>query len=114
MLRLALLVIALAASTAAADEEVFVSLFDGRTTEGWTPVGGQPGNWSVDDGRLITQGQGGGWLSTEKTYADFTLTLEYSVAPGGNSGVFLRSPRQGDPAYTGMEIQILDDNADDL
>ena len=28
---------------------------------------------------------------------------------GGNSGVFIRAPHQGDPAYTGMEIQLLDD-----
>jgi hypothetical protein len=33
------------------------------------------------------------------------------VTEGGNSGVFLRSPRSGDPAYTGMEIQVLDDYA---
>ena len=114
MLRLASLVLALAAAAAAAPpvDDAYVPLFDGRTTDGWVPVGGQPGNWSVDDGRLVTKGQGGGWLSTERTYADFALSLEYSVSPGGNSGVFLRAPRQGDPAYTGMEIQILDDDAE--
>jgi hypothetical protein len=112
MLRLAPLVLALAASAATPADDAFVPLFDGRTTDGWVQVGGQPGNWSVDDGRLVTKGQGGGWLSTGRTYADFALSLEYSVSPGGNSGVFLRAPRQGDPAYSGMEIQVLDDDAE--
>jgi hypothetical protein len=34
------------------------------------------------------------------------------VPPGGNSGVFIRAPLMGDPAYEGMEIQILDDYTD--
>lgn len=93
-------------------EDGYTSLFDGRTLEGWEPVGGAPDNWIVDDGRLVCQGKGGGWLSTKKTYGDFSLKLEYQIGPGGNSGVFIRSPRTGDAAYTGMEIQILDDNAD--
>jgi hypothetical protein len=97
-------------SVATADEPGFVPLFDGKTTEGWSPVGGQPGNWVVRDGLLITKGQGGGWISTNKTYDNFVLTLEFRLGPGGNSGVFIRSPRTGDPAYTGMEIQVLDDD----
>jgi hypothetical protein len=63
----------------------------------------------VRDGLLVTKGVGGGWISTDKTYANFVLRLEYLVGPGGNSGVFIRSPRSGDPAYSGMEIQLLDD-----
>ena len=93
-------------------DEGFVSLFDGKSLEGWSSVGGKPDNWSVQDGVLVTKGQGGGWLSTNKMYSDFVLKLEYRLGPRGNSGVFLRAPHQGDPAYTGMEIQILDDDAD--
>ncbi len=46
-------------------------------------------------------------------YADFKLSLEFRLPEGGNSGVFLRAPREGDPAYTGMEVQILDDYAEE-
>lgn len=92
------------------DESGFVSLFDGKTTEGWTTVGGKEGNWQVSDGKLVTKGQGGGWISTNKTYGNFVLKLEFRLGPGGNSGVFIRAPRSGDPAYTGMEIQVLDDD----
>ncbi|GIW87550.1 MAG: glycosyl hydrolase [Isosphaeraceae bacterium] len=86
------------------------ALFDGSSLNGWTLVGGTPGNWLAQDGRLITRGQGGGWLSTEREYDNFELSLEYKLQPGGNSGVFIRAPRSGDPAYTGIEIQILDDD----
>src|SRR5699024_2028464 len=55
---------------------------------------------------------GGGWLSTTETYDDFKLQLEYRLPEGGNSGVFLRAPHEGDPAYKGMEIQLLDDDAE--
>ena len=107
--RLALLALALAAPLVAAEDEGFTPLFDGKSTAGWTPVAGKQGNWTVADGLLVTRGEGGGWLSTERTYGDFVLKLEYRLRAGGNSGVFLRSPRSGDPAYTGMEIQVLDD-----
>ena len=63
----------------------------------------------ADKGVLVVKGGGGGWLMTEKQYGDFELRLEFKVPKGGNSGVALRSPLKGDPAYVGMEIQILDD-----
>jgi hypothetical protein len=46
-----------------------------------------------------------------KEYENFKLDLEFRVPEGGNSGVFLRTPREGDPAYVGMEVQVLDDYA---
>jgi hypothetical protein len=95
----------------AAADDGFTPLFDGMTMSGWEPVGGKPGNWEVRDGLLVTRGEGGGWLSTAKTYDNFVLRLEYKTGPGGNSGVFICSPRSGDPAYTGMELQVLDDEA---
>jgi hypothetical protein len=47
---------------------------------------------------------------TEKEYGNFELRLEYKVPVNGNSGVALRAPLTGDPAFEGMEIQILDDD----
>ncbi len=46
---------------------------------------------------------------TDKEYGDFELRLEYRMPKMGNSGVALRAPLEGDPAYKGMEIQLLDD-----
>lgn len=87
-------------------------LFNGKDLTGWNVVGAEKNTWHVEDGILYTEGQGGGWLSTDKKYSNFQLSLEFRLPPGGNSGVFLRAPHRGDPAYTGMEIQVLDDYAD--
>ncbi len=90
--------------------EGFEPLFNGKDLTGWkVNKGGNMKVWGAEDGILYVQGAGGGWLMTEKEYADFDLQLEYKVPEKGNSGVALRSPMEGDPAYAGMEIQILDD-----
>jgi Domain of Unknown Function (DUF1080) len=66
--------------------------------------------WGAENGLLYVNGSGGAWLMTEKEYGDFELRLEWKVPPKGNSGVGLRTPFDKiDPAYAGMEIQILDD-----
>lgn len=90
----------------------FVPLVEGSSLKGWESVGGKAENWTAQDGLLITKGDGGGWLSTRDEYDDFHLKLEYKLQSGGNSGVNIRSPHTGDPAYTGIEIQILDDDDD--
>ena len=93
------------------DAPRFRPLFDGRSLAGWTAIGGQPGNWRVEGGLLVTRGDGKGWLSTNRAFGDFVLTLEYRVGPSGNSGVLIRAPHRGDPSFDGMEVQILDDDA---
>jgi hypothetical protein len=79
---------------------------------GWQQIGGEEGAWHFEKGVLYTEGENGGWLATHRQYNDFALLVEFRVSPGGNSGVFIRAPLEGDPAYTGMEIQILDDGAE--
>ena len=93
-------------------EEKYERLFNGYNLEGWEAIGGDPEGWDAADGILFTTGEGGGWLSTTSQYDDFILELEYRLPEGANTGVFLRAPREGSPAYEGMEIQILDDYAD--
>jgi hypothetical protein len=86
-------------------EEGFVPLFDGKSLEGWQ---GDVKGYVVEDGTLVCKG---GKLLTKKEYGDFVLRFEFKVPPGGNNGVGIRTPLDGDPAYVGMEIQILDDKA---
>jgi hypothetical protein len=88
----------------------FEKLFNGKDLTGWKVHNGKMEAWGAADGVLFTTGSGGGWLMTAKEYGDFELRLEYKMPVNGNSGVALRSPLQGDPAYTGMEIQLLDDD----
>lgn len=101
---------ALAASNLAADEG-FVSLFDGQSLAGWQVFGGKAEAWSVEDGLLVSQGHGGGWLGTTHDYGDFVLRLEFRLSPGSNSGVYLRAPADTSHiSRTGMEIQVLDED----
>lgn len=103
------LALILAASTAFAADAV--PLFNGKNLDGWKAIDGPMSSWHVEDGILFCSGGGGGWLSTTKEYSDFEIELEFRVPPGGNSGVFLRAPHEGNPAFAGMEVQVLDDRA---
>jgi lysophospholipase L1-like esterase len=84
-------------------------LFNGKDLTGWEQVGGEKQTWKAEDGILYTSGEGGGWLSTAEEYGDFELDLEFRVPENGNSGVFIRAPREGNPAFAGSEVQVLDD-----
>lgn len=93
-------------------EPGFVSLFDGRTLNGWRHVGGPPGGYGVKDGVIFCSPQGRN-LFTEAEYEDFILRFEFKLEDGSNNGVGIRAPFEGDAAYVGMEIQILEDAAAD-
>ena len=64
--------------------------------------------WTVKDGVLTAGKQRGTWLISEKEYTDFVLELEIKLTERGNSGVALRAPMKGDPAFDGMEFQVAD------
>lgn len=87
------------------------ALFNGKDLSGWQIIHGKAGTWKVENEVLYTEGEGGGWISTTREFENFKLALDFRVPPDGNSGVFLRAPHEGDPAYTGMEVQVLDDYA---
>lgn len=90
--------------------EEMQSLFDGKTLNGWTQMGGKADVWKVENGHLVMTGEGGGWLAADGDYADFEFELEFQLSPDSNSGVYLRAPQDNSHiSRTGMEIQILDD-----
>ncbi|MBI2825632.1 MAG: DUF1080 domain-containing protein [Planctomycetia bacterium] len=102
-------VLDLALCVCAVRAEDWKPLFNGRDLTGWKAIDGPITSWQVEDGMLFCSGKGSGWLSTEREYANCEIELEFRVPPGGNSGVFLRAPHEGNPAFAGMEVQILDD-----
>lgn len=87
----------------------FKPLFNGKDLTGWKQYAGKSGVWFVEKDKIVCEKGGGGWLGTEKDYADFELRLEYRLTPGGNSGVYIRAPQTGHISRVGMEIQLLDD-----
>jgi hypothetical protein len=91
------------------DEKGFVSLFDGKNLTGWKLVRGHGPGYVPKDGVLVCPADGGGNLYTEREYSNFVFRFEFKTEPGGNNGVGIRAPYDGDAAYQGMEIQILDD-----
>jgi hypothetical protein len=105
----AVLLAALVCSCRGADAADWKTLFNGKDLSGWKAIDGPASSWHVEDGLLFCSGQGSGWLSTDAEYGNFELELDFRVPAGGNSGVFLRAPHEGNPAFAGMEIQILDD-----
>ncbi len=64
--------------------------------------------WKVEGGVLQGSEPRGTWLISEKEYSDFVLELEWRLGPRGNSGVALRAPMAGDPAFDGLELQMAD------
>ena len=64
--------------------------------------------WHVKDGVLHGSQPRGTWLISEAEYEDFVLTFEWKLGERGNSGVALRAPLKGDPAFDGIEVQMVD------
>lgn len=93
-------------------DEGFVPLFNGIDLTGWT---GKKVDYFAQQGMIIYQYSsvhGYENLYTEKEYSDFIIRFEFKLTPGANNGLGIRTPMVGDPAYAGMELQILDDDAD--
>jgi hypothetical protein len=83
-----------------------ISLFNGKNLDGWINHGEE--KWYVEDGELICEsGPKGeyGYLSTEKNYKDFELTLEFKQEADGNSGVFIRSTFDG-TKVSGWQVEV--------
>jgi hypothetical protein len=87
-------------------------LFNGKDLSGWEAVSGPADVWEWKDGKVVCKGGKGGWLCTKEQYGDFEIEVEYNCPKDGNSGVFIRAPREGHTSKLGMEIQILDDDAE--
>ncbi|HIE97754.1 MAG: DUF1080 domain-containing protein [Fuerstiella sp.] len=87
-------------------QQAFQRLFNGKDLTGWQ---GAIENYEVVDGAIRCKAGHGGMLLTEKEYSNFIVRLEFKLPPGGNNGLAIRSPGEGDPAYAAMcELQVLD------
>ena len=92
-------------------EKGFTILFDGTNLDQWV---GNKVDYVIEDGILALhpENKGGGNIYTKNEYSDFDFRFEFKLTPGANNGVGIRAPLTGDAAYVGMEIQILDDDAE--
>src|SRR3954449_4180266 len=96
-------------------EPGFTSLFNGKDLTGW--VYGRRGDaenksgkgYQVENGTIYSTKEDGGNLYTAKEYSDFVLRFDVRLTENANNGIGIRAPMEGDAAYVGMEIQVLDD-----
>jgi hypothetical protein len=104
------------AALSAADDDEWVSLFNGRDLAGWVPINVAPSTFQVKDGVIVSSGVPTGLLRTEKQYENFIVELEWRhMKSGGNAGVFVWGdglPAPGSPFARGMEVQVLDNGFD--
>jgi hypothetical protein len=91
-------------------KEGFVSLFNGQDLSQWT---GNTVGYPVRDGvvEVAPELGGGGNVYTKDEFANFVYRFEFQLTPGANNGIGIRAPLEGDAAYVGMEIQVLDNEA---
>jgi len=86
----------------------FTDIFNGRNFDGWA---GPLENYDVRDGSIVCKPDKGGTIYWNQSLTNFDARLEFKLPPGGNNGLAIRYPGEGDTAYVGMtELQVLDDN----
>jgi hypothetical protein len=118
---LGVLAILIVSTSFAADSKVtepgFTPLFpkdgvpEGWAVRDWADVKNPPpagAEWKVIDGVLHGSEPRGTWLVSEKQYGDFELKFDFKLGDRGNSGCGLRFPGAGDPAFDGLELQMVD------
>jgi hypothetical protein len=117
ILLLAIGCVLLPAAFVAAEGADFVPLFPndgiprGWVVTTWNDLAkeAEGGNvWEVKDGVLHSGKSRGTWLVSEKEYDDFEIKYEFKLTEVGNSGLALRAPMKGDPAFDGLELQMAD------
>ena len=98
--------------SSAEKKEGFKVLFDGTNMHNWI---GNTTDYVIEDGNIAIRpkpGKGsGGNLFTKEEYSNFVFRFEFQLTPGANNGLGIRAPLEGDAAYEGMELQILDNDA---
>jgi hypothetical protein len=91
------------------EDAAFKSAWNGKDFEGW---GGPVENYEIVDGAIRCKAGKGGVIHTKEEFGDFVTRLEFKLPPGGNNGLAIRYPGEGDTAYVGMcELQVLDNEA---
>lgn len=105
MKRLLILTLAIF-SVVIANAQKAVSIFNGKDLTGWTIHGTE--KWYVENGNLVCESgpdKQYGYLSTNQSYKDFDLTLEFKQEANGNSGVFFRSSIEG-VKISGWQVEV--------
>ena len=105
-MKLSLLLFSLVLFSLTPGKPGYKDLFNGKDLTGWTPHGTE--KWYVENGELVCESgpdKEYGYLSTNKTYKNFDLTLDFKLEANGNSGVFIRSSIEG-TKINGWQVEV--------
>ncbi len=92
-------------------KEGFTMLFDGRNFDKWIPS--EAYDITADGSiRSNPDKKAGTNLYTKEEYDNFIYRFEFKLTPAANNGIGIHAPLEGDAAYMGKEIQVLDDDAE--
>jgi hypothetical protein len=98
---------------ATAEDEKWISLFDGKSLDGWEKVGGEKSVWEVKDGAISGSGEPSMLVCTQGPYKNFRYRAEIKINDRGNSGLYFRTTRK--PGFTdGYEAQIDSTHSDPI
>lgn len=91
--------------------EGFKSLLNGKDLDHWV---GNKTDYIMENNELLVRPKRGGHgnLFTAEEYSDFIFRFDFKLTPGANNGLGIHAPLDGDAAYEGKELQILDDTAE--
>jgi len=106
LLKIYTVLLAISSSTSIkADDGPWISLFDGKTLQGWRKVGEDQSVWEVKDGAIVSSGTTSMLVTTTVPYKNFRYRADLKINDGGNSGMYFRTPAR--PGFLdGYEAQI--------
>ena len=106
--------------TRAAEKGEWISLFDGKSLQGWVQFLPDPNaepakTWMVKDGVIHCTGNPAGYIRTDKKFGNYQLQLEWRWAGSpGNSGVLLHVQDKDEVWPKSIEAQLMHENAGDF
>jgi hypothetical protein len=111
----AILFTAFARLTAAEVEPGYISLFDGKTFEGWKPAEVNKETWKIDDGAFVTRGKTCHlfYVGSEAPFKNFDLKVEVMTEHGANGGIYFHTKYQTEGwPKAGFECQVNNTHTD--
>ncbi|MEZ6121725.1 MAG: DUF1080 domain-containing protein [Planctomycetaceae bacterium] len=110
---LAVLGVMLSAVAAEGADGEWITLFDGKSMDGWEKIGNDASVWEVSDGTINGSGPPSMLVCTKGPYKNFRYRAEVKINDHGNSGLYFRTTRR--PGFLdGYEAQINSSHTDPI
>lgn len=109
LLAVAWVALPLAAADKTPDADGFVTIFDGKSLDGWKKSTENPDTLQLKDGAIVASGPRAHlfYMGDEKPFKNFHLKCEVMTKPGSNGGIYFHTKYQDSnwPAQ-GHECQV--------